>query len=667
MGKISSPTDVSPRLLLPGRTAPLTRRRFIEGLAAGTAVAALLPPLSAPRARAASHAGSRGLPELSGTQFDLSVEPTRVNVTGSPRTATLVNGMMPGPILRWREGDTVTLRVTNRLRVPTSIHWHGIYVPAGMDGVPGLSFRGIAPGETFVYRIPVRQSGTYWYHSHSGFQEQTLLSGPLIIAPRESDPIGADREYVIFLSDWTDEDPETVYYHLKTSSGYYNYHKLTAADFMHDAHAKGLVATLRDRFEWSRMRMDPRDILDVTGRMTGGTYTYLVNGQAPAANWTGVFRTGERVRLRFINGSSMTYFDVRIPGLKMTVVAADGSNVEPVTVDEFRIAVAETYDVIVTPSDDAYTIFAQAMDRSGYARATLAMREGLTASVPPMDPIFSRTMTDMGMSMAGMSGMPTGPKKMPGMTMPSKQGDDMSGMNMSGKGMSGMDMPGMNMEGMDMSGKKMPGMQHEMPGRARGSRAAPKVPAHAHPNASGQVAYPQPQDVHLALGPEVVSIAKNPTERLDTPGDGLDGNGRRVLVYTDLVRLAGGPQNTPFVTRDPDAEVLLHLTGNMERFIFGFNGLTYDQSQPVRFPHGQRILVTLINDTMMEHPIHLHGLLTELENQKGRLRPLKHTVNVKPAEKLQYYVNATELGRWAYHCHLLYHMDAGMFTSAVVA
>jgi CopA family copper-resistance protein len=353
------------------------------------------------------------------------------------------------------------------------------------------------------------------------------------------------------------------------------------------------------------------------------------------------------VRLRFINGSSMTYFDVRIPGLKMTVVAADGSNIEPVTVDEFRIAVAETFDVIVTPNDDAYTIFAQAMDRSGYARATLAVREGLTASVPPMDPIFSRTMTDMGMSMAGMSGMSNGPKK-----IPSKQSDDMSGMDMSG---------------MEMSGTNMPGTQHGMPRMSGPSRSAPKRPPHAHPNASGQLAYPQPQDVHLALGPEVVSIAKNPIERLDTPGDGLEGNGRRVLVYNDLVRLGNGPQNAAFVTRDPDAEVLLHLTGNMERFIFGFNGLTYDQSQPVRFPHGQRILVTLINDTMMEHPIHLHGMLTEIENQKGRLRPLKHTVNVKPAEKLQYYVNATELGRWAYHCHLLYHMDAGMFTSAVVA
>lgn len=633
-------------LLLPCRTVPLTRRRFIEGLVAGTAVAALPSGSS-------SHAGNlKGpyrLPELSGTEFDLSVAPAGVNVTGSPRVATLVNGLMPGPVLRWREGTTVTLRVTNRLKVPTSIHWHGIYVPAVMDGVPGISFRGIAPGETFVYRFPVRQSGTYWYHSHSGFQEQTLLSGPIVIAPREPDPVAADREYVIFLSDWTDEDPETVYRHLKTGSGYYNYQTLTAVDFVRDAHAAGLLAALRSRFEWSTMRMDPRDILDVTGRMTGGTYTYLVNGQAPAANWTGLFRRGERVRLRFINGSSMTYFDVRIPGQKMTVVAADGSNIEPVTVDEFRIATAETYDVIIAPQDDACTIFAQAMDRSGYARATLAVHAGLEAPVPPMDPIFSRTMTDMGMGMAGMSGMPKGSQKMPSMSMSGKPGDDMSGMDMAG-----MDMPGMS----GMSG---------MPGMSGPSHRAANRSQHVLRGTSDQVAFPRPQDVHLVLGPEVTSIAKDPVERLDTAGDGLEGNGRHVLVYADLVRLATGPQNGAIVTRDPDAEVLLHLTGNMERFIFGFNGLTYDQSQPVRFPHGQRILVTLVNDTMMEHPIHLHGMLTELENHQRRLRPLKHTVNVKPAEKLRYYVNATELGRWALHCHLIYHMEAGMFTSAVVA
>jgi CopA family copper-resistance protein len=600
--------------LFPADLRRFTRRRFVQGLAAGAVVGTFGPAI----ARAAD---GRARPGLSGNRFDLTIEPTAVNITGRPALATLINGLLPGPLLRWREGDLLTLRVTNRLRAPTSIHWHGIIVPTAMDGVPGLSFPGIAPGETFVYRFPVRQSGTFWYHSHTGFQLQTGAAGALVIEPREPDPVLADRDHVVMLTDWSDEDPEAIFRHLKAGGGYYNYHRRTVADFFRDASHHGLGPTVRDRLAWARMRMDPRDLQDVSGAQTGGTYTYLVNGQPPAANWTALFKPGERVRLRFINGSSMSYFDVRIPGLKMTVVAADGSNVEPVPVDEFRIAVAETYDVIVVPREDAYTIFAQAMDRSGYARATLAVRAGLAAPVPPLDPIYDRTMLDMGMAdMAGMAGM-AGMHDMP-------------------------DMPGM---------PGMPGM------------SMPAGPRRAPANATGQIAYPQPQDVHLQPGPAVVHIAAHPTERLDQAGGGLDGNGRRVLTYAELTRRADGPQNGDFVTRAPDAEVLLHLTGNMERFIFGFNGLTYEQSEPVRFPYGQRIEVTLVNDTMMEHPIHLHGLFTELDNHRGRLRPLKHTISIKPGEELHYFVNATEAGRWAYHCHLLYHMCAGMFTSAVIA
>ena len=354
-----------------------------------------------------------------------------VNITGAVRMATLVNGSLPGPVLRWREGDTVTMRVTNRLATPTSIHWHGMLVPTGMDGVPGVSFPGIAPGETFTYRFTVRQSGTFWYHSHTGFQEQSGLYGALVVEPREADPVRADRDYVVMLGDWTDENPRDVYRHLKVGEDYYNYHQRTLGDFFRDVSSKGLGATLRNRWAWGMMRMGPRDIADVSGAQIGGSYTYLINGQPPAANWTGLCRPGERVRLRFINSSAMTFFDVRIPGLKMTVVAADGSNVEPVSVDEFRIGVAETYDVIVKPRDDAYTIFAQSMDRSGYARATLAVREGLSAPVPSLDPIYSRTMADMGM--AGM---------------------DMPGMQMTGMKTHHMNMPGMKMHGTHMTSMK---------------------------------------------------------------------------------------------------------------------------------------------------------------------------------------------------------------------
>ncbi len=550
----------------------------------------------------------------------------------------LINGSLPGPVLHWREGDVLTLRVTNRLDVSTSIHWHGVIVPTDMDGVPGISYPGIAPGETFVYRFPVRQSGTFWYHSHTRFQEQNCITGALVIHPREPDPVKADRDYVVQFNDWTDENPEHVFYHLKTGDGYYNYHKRTLHDFFHDIDSKGFSRTLKNRWTWSTMRMDPRDIVDVSGAQTGGTYTYLINGYPPAGNWTGLFKRGERVRLRFINSSAMSYFDVRIPGLKMTVVAADGSNVEPVSVDEFRIGVAETYDVIVTPRDDAYTIFAQSMDRSGFARATLAARPGLSAPVPPMDPIYSRTMVDM-----GMVGMSMGRMKMTHMNMSDTHGSR----------------AGMHMSGMRRGARKSMNVM-DMQTLAGASRPAPA-------NATGQTAYPQPRDVHLKLGPEIVHLVAHPTERLHLPGDGLNGNGRDVLTYERLVRLAHGPQNAPFVTREPDADVLLHLTGNMRRYIFGFNGLAFNQGEPVRLPYGQRIRVTLINDTMMAHPIHLHGMFTELDNHRGRLRPLKHTINVKPAEFVQYYVNAMEIGRWAYHCHLLYHMEAGMFTSAIVA
>ena len=562
-----------------------SRRRFVQGLAACGALAGLglssKPAWSIPQ--------DERQQTLSGTEFDLVIGETAVNFTGAPRTATAVNGQVPGPLLRWREGDTVTLRVKNTLSTATSIHWHGMILPYHMDGVPGLSFPGIAPGETFTYRFEVRQHGTYWYHSHSGFQEQTGLYGPLVIEPRGPQPFGYDRDFVVMLSDWTDEDPHRVYDHLKEMDGYYNYNKPTLGDLVHQAGEEGIAAALRRRAMWDRMRMSPRDLLDVSG----ATYTYLMNGTTPAGNWTGLFKRGERVRLRFINGSAMSYFDVRIPGLKMTVIAADGQHVHPVTVDEFRIATAETLDVIVQPDGDAHTIFAQAMDRSGYARGTLATRTGLEGEVPSLDPVPTLTMADAGMAMGGRA----------------------------------------------MSSGAMAGMNHN----ADAAMAVKQHPATERGPGS-------------AMRADVVST------RIDQPGAGLRHNGRRVLTYADLRGIDGWLD-----PRDPGRTIELHLTGNMERYMWSFNGVKFSDAEPLRFKHGERLRIVLINDTMMDHPIHLHGMWSELENPDGQFQARKHTLNVMPGHAVSYRVSANALGRWAYHCHLLYHMEAGMFREVRVS
>lgn len=343
----------------------LSRRHFVQGLAMGGIFAGL-----GLNSRALLAAKQSGPQTLRGAEFDLVIGEQSVNFTGTPRIATTINGSLPAPVLRWRVGDTVTLRVANHLPETSSIHWHGLILPSAMDGVPGISdgFDGIPPGETFTYRFPVIQSGTYWYHSHSGFQEQTGLYGSIVIDPRESEPFTYDRDHVVLLSDWTDEDPLDVYAKLKKLSHYYNVNERTHGDLMADIRKQGIAGAWSQRKMWNQMRMSQRDLADVTGY----TYTYLMNGQTPANGWVGMFKKGEKVLLRFINASAMSFFDVRIPGLKMTVVAADGQYVEPVSVEEFRIGVAETYDVIVEPSDDsAYTVFAQSIDRSGFARGTL--------------------------------------------------------------------------------------------------------------------------------------------------------------------------------------------------------------------------------------------------------------------------------------------------------
>ncbi|HOZ25764.1 MAG TPA: copper resistance system multicopper oxidase [Hyphomonadaceae bacterium] len=579
----------------------LPRRRFVQGLAIGGSLAGLglLRPSTT---WALTNPGQPTV--LSGTDFALEIAEIPVNFTGAARMATTINGGVPGPILRWKEGTTVSLRVANKLRTPTSIHWHGIVVPFQMDGVPGISFDGIPPGETFVYEFKVRQSGTYWYHSHNRFQEQVGHYGALIIEPAGAERNPSDRDYVVMLNDWTDEDPERIYAKLKRMSDYYNFAKPTAGDFFRDASSKGLDQALAMRKMWNQMRMNPTDLSDVSGH----TYTYLMNGTTPTGNWTGIFKPGEKIRLRFINGSSSTIFDVRIPGLKMTVISADGQDIEPVAVDEFRISVAETYDVIVEPQEErAYTLFAQSIDRTGYARGTLAPRQGMQAEIPAMDPRIWLGMQDMmgAMSMGGMD-HGSGHAAMTGMDHGSMDHGNMAGM----------------------------------------ASAATPVVRHA------RTEYGPGVDMHVDM----------PRTNLDDPGIGLRDNGRRVLTYADLHTIGG-----PIDAREPSREIELHLTGNMERFIWSFDGVKFSDAKPVHFNSGERLRIVLVNDTMMNHPIHLHGMWSELENPHGQFQVRKHTINVQPAQRITYAVSADNPGRWAYHCHLLYHMEAGMFREVVVS
>ena len=606
-----------------GMQSKTTRRSFVKGLAA----TGLLGGLGMWRAPVWA-VTSPGQPNvLTGTDFDLYIGELPVNVTGAARTAMAINGSLPGPILRWREGDTVTLRVRNRLKQDTSIHWHGIILPANMDGVPGLSFHGIAPDGMYEYKFKVDQNGTYWYHSHSGFQEQVGVYGALVIDAKDPEPFTYDRDYVVMLSDWTDEDPAQVMSKLKKQSDYYNFHKRTVGDFVDDVSEKGWAAAVADRKMWAEMKMSPTDLADVSGY----TYTYLMNGQAPNGNWTGIFKPGEKIRLRFINGSAMTYFDVRIPGLKMTVVAADGQYVKPVSIDEFRIAVAETYDVIVEPENEqAYTIFAQTMDRTGYSRGTLAVREGLQAPVPTVDPRPLISMGDMGMDHGSMGGMDH--SKMAGMDHGSMAGMDHSKM-------AGMDHG--SMAGMDHG--SMAGMDHsKMAGMDRANMAA-----------SGAM---QSHPASETNNPLVDMQTMTPTPKLNDPGIGLRDNGRRVLTYSDLRSTFIDPDG-----REPGRTIELHLTGHMEKFAWSFDGIKFSDAEPLRLKYGERLRITLVNDTMMTHPIHLHGMWSDLEDENGNFMVRKHTIDMPPGSKRSYRVTADALGRWAYHCHLMYHMEMGMF------
>ena len=580
-----------------------SRRRFVQGTAALGAAAALGWPR---RGSAAVQSGLGGPPVLRGNRFDLRLDRIRINKSGTETWANAINGIVPGPVLNWREGDVVTINVTNNLPEMTGMHWHGIILPNDMDGVPGLEFPGIMPGATFTYRFPVLQSGTYWYHSHMGYQEQKGVYSALVIDPAGTPMIQADRDYVVVLSDWMDGSPLVVQNDLKHMSDYYNFNRRTVGTFFDDVQQSGLKATAKDRWQWAQMRMDPSGIQEPTGE----AFTYLMNGLPAAQNWTGLFRPGERVRLRFINTSAQSFYDVSIPGLTMSVVHVHGNDVVPVPVDQFRIGVAETYDVVVQPREDrAYTIFAQNLTRSGYARGTLATRPGMQAPVPPMDAAPMRNMADMGMTM------------MPGQVAASNPDHTrIGGIMPSMKGMTGAE-------------------------KARRTGYQDKL---GLPDVTKQ----------LKPGVEQQYVLDHSFQRLDLPGDGLNHlmGSRRILTYADLRSVYPGVHKGP-VTR----EIVLTLTGNMGRFIWGFNGKKFSEVGPIDVTLGERFRLRLVNSTMMTHPIHLHGMWMELENGQGDHLPYLHTFSVQPAANVSLLVTPLATGQWPLHCHLLYHFEAGMF------
>ncbi|MBU0864743.1 MAG: copper resistance system multicopper oxidase [Alphaproteobacteria bacterium] len=597
----------------------MERRRFVSGALGGGAAAAMAAWFPA-WAQPVSPGITAPLPTVSGNDITLRIARQTMRIDGKLSRAIGINGTVPAPLVRLKEGQTAKLTVVNDLDEDSSIHWHGLILPFQMDGVPGVSFPGIKPRSKFIYEFPVVQSGTYWYHSHSGLQEQLGHYGPIVIDPAGADPIGYDREHVVVLSDHSQISPEAIFRKLKVNPGHFNMQRQTLSGLL-----AGKDQSLKERIDWGKMRMDPTDVADVNG----STYTFLVNGHGPRDNWTALFSPGERVRLRIVNASAMTIFNVRIPGLRMTVVQADGLNVVPTEIDEFQIAVAETYDVIVTPVEDrAYTLVAEANDRSGMGRATLAPRAGMVAAVPPLRERPLANMKDMGMGDMDMSG-------------DSMAGMDHSGMAMGAEsGAAAMEMP---------AGESMPGM--EMPGAAAPAAGAMAGMDHGSMKMRDFSVAPQ-----VDKNPGVQTISPMPSDRMGEPGQGLENAGHKVLTYHDLVALERNPD-----VRAAERSLDIHLTGNMERFMWSFDGVKMsDYHEPIPFIEGERVRINLINDSMMSHPIHLHGHFFELVTGKGDRSPRKHTVLVQPGGTASFDFTADAVGDWAFHCHLLYHMHAGM-------
>ncbi|HSG60646.1 MAG TPA: copper resistance system multicopper oxidase [Pseudomonadales bacterium] len=661
------------------------RRTFVKGAAVASALAGMgFSPstLFAAVAKGSGQITPMERPrELRGTEFFLEIGESIVNFTGEPQIAKTVNNMLPSPTLVWREGDEVTIHVKNNLKEDTSLHWHGMILPFEMDGVPGFGFDGIKPGETFTYRFKVQQHGTYWYHSHSGFQRPEGMFGAILIEPKIPDPYEYQRDYIIQLADWSDEDPHDILRHLKLMPDYYNYKQRTVGDFIDEASEKGLRRALADRKMWNEMSMMDRDLSDVTG----DTYTFLMNGHTPASHWRGLYTPGEKIRLRFINTGSMTFYDIHMPGLTMTVIAADGNLIQPVEVDQLRIAVAETYDVLIEPKDgQAYAVFAQAIDRSGYAIGSITTREDDLAPTPPMDPLPILTHADMGHGMdhsghgsmnhsghgsmdhsghgsmdhSGHSSMDhSGHGSMDHSVHGSMDHSAHGSMDHSGHG--SMDHSTMNHASMDHSAHGS--MDHSTMNHGSMDHSGHIMGAMLMPDANREVADWPVEMAEVRWGPNTNMQVTDAQYRLNDPGVGLRDNGRRVLTYADLKNLY--PTNR---APKPDREIVLNLTGNMERYLWSIDGVPFSEAEPLYFKYGERLRITFINHTMMTHPMHLHGMWSEVETGDNNYLPKKHVVNVQSGSRISIRVNVDAKGHWAFHCHMLYHMG-GMFRRVIVA
>lgn len=653
--------------LVLGRRA-LLRAAAVSG--AGFGLAQALPAWAQPLSKGLA----RPLPTVSGNDISLTIGQVSVEVDGKVSRAIGINGTVPGPLIRLKEGQRVRLRVQNTLDEDSSIHWHGLLVPFEMDGVPGVSFPGIMPRSTFDYEFDLTHAGTYWYHSHSAYQEEDGVYGPIVIDPAGPDPVAYDREHVLVLSDHSPLAGATIYRKLKQMGGpYFNRQRMTLSGLM-----AGKDLTAQERWEWAQMRMDAADIADVTG----STYAFTINGFGPYDNWTGLFTPGERVRLRVINASAQSTFNIRIPGLPMTVVQADGLNVRPVTVHEFQIGTAETYDVVVTPEDRAYSFVSEASDRSGLGRATLAPREGMSAPVPPLRPRPLLTMKDMGMGGMGhggmghgaMSGGSTAPAKTRGVDPTARQNASGELWKLTGWKETGAaaataaaaGMPGMDHAAMGHGPSASPAtavtpvdhaaMGHSMPASAPAGQAAASMD-HGSMGMRDFANAPQ-----VDKNPGVQTISPMPVDRMGDPGTGLEDVGHRVLTYRDLMALERNPD-----VRAPSRQLDIHLTGNMERYMWSFDGVKMSEpAEPIPFRYNERVRVRLVNDTMMQHPIHLHGHFFELVTGHGGYSPRKHTVNVQPGGTATFDVTLDARGDWAFHCHNLYHMTAGMMRVVTV-